>query len=411
MEMLDTNDSGKNGHRTPGSRVRTALVIGGGVAGPVAALALRKAGIEATVYEAYPAAADGVGAWLGLAPNGLAALETVGADAAVRAVGHPVPGVVMSDGAGNRLTAFEGFSELPPTLTLRRDRLYRALADHAAAEGVAVEFGKRLVAAEEAPDGVVARFADGTWATADILIGADGIRSTVRTLIDPLAPAPEYAGILSFGGYAPADCGVEAEPGMMHFAFGRTFMGHWQAADGRLIWFAGLPADTPLTQAEVARTPSAEWLQRLRELYAGHVPGERMLRHADPADLMAVGPMERMPSVPHWHRGRMVLLGDSVHAPSSSSGQGASLALESAVELARCLRDLPSYGAAFAAYEALRRPRVELIGGNAAAVNEVKAGKKAAPAFPSPEEMLRPLHFHRIEWEKRATAGEPVGSW
>ncbi len=400
-----------NHHTDHGAdRVRTALVIGGGVAGPVAALALRKAGIAATVYEAYPAAADGVGALLGLAPNGLAALETVGAAAAVRAVGHPVPGMVMSDGAGNRLSAFGGFPELPPTLTLRRDRLYRALADHAAAEGVAVEFGKRLVSAEEMPDGVVARFADGTSATADILIGADGIRSTVRTLIDPQAPAPEYAGLLSFGGYAPGDRGVEAEPGMMHFAFGRTFMGHWQAADGRLVWFAGLPTDTPLTQAEVARTPSAEWLDRLRETYTGHVPGERMLRHTDPADLMAVGPMERMPSVPHWHRGRMVLVGDSVHAPSSSSGQGAALALESAVELARCLRDLPAYGEAFAAYEALRRPRVELIGGNAAAVNEVKSGKKAAPAFPAPEDMMRPLHFHRIDWSERATAPESVPS-
>ncbi|MEV0263148.1 FAD-dependent monooxygenase [Streptomyces sp. NPDC050617] len=395
---------------TNADRVRTALVIGGGVAGPVAALALRKAGIEATVYEAYPTAADGVGAWLGLAPNGQVVLETVGADAAVRAVGHPVPGMVMSDGAGNRLTGFGGFPDLPPTLTLRRDRLFRALTDHAVAEGIRFEFGKRLVSVDEAPDGVVARFADGTFAAADILIGADGIRSTVRTLIDPLAPAPEYAGILSFGGYAPADCGVEAEPGMMHFAFGRTFMGHWQAADGRLIWFAGLPTDTPPTQAEVARTPAAEWLDRLRELYTGHVPGERMLRHADPADLMAVGPMERMPSVPHWHRGRLVLVGDSVHAPSSSSGQGASLALESAVELARCLRDLPAYGEAFAAYESLRRPRVELIGGNAAAVNEVKSGKKAAPAFPAPEDMLRPLHFHRIDWSERVMAPEPAAS-
>ncbi|MFE7115928.1 FAD-dependent monooxygenase [Streptomyces sp. NPDC057654] len=407
---MSTNGNHSAAHSTDHTpdRVRTALVIGGGVAGPVAALALRKAGIEATVYEAYPTAADGVGAWLGLAPNGLAVLETVGADAAVRAVGHPVPGVVMSDGAGNRLTGFGGFPDLPPTLTLPRERLFRALTDHAVSEGIGYEFGKRLVAAEETPGGVAARFADGTSATADILIGADGIRSTVRTLIDPLAPAPEYGGVLSFGGYAPADCGVEPEPepGMMHFAFGRTFMGHWRAADGRLIWFAGLPTDTPLTQAEVARTPAAEWLDRLREVYTGHVPGERMLRHADPADLMAVGPMERMPSVPHWHRGRMVLVGDSVHAPSSSSGQGASLALESAVELARCLRDVPAYGEAFATYESLRRPRVELIGGNAAAINEVKSGKKAAPVFPAPEEMFRPLHFYRIDWQEKATAAE-----
>ena len=97
-----------------GAGVRTALVIGGGVAGPVAALALRKAGITATVYEAYPTAADGVGAWLGLAPNGLAALAAVGADAAVRAVGQSTPGMVMADGAGQTLAGFGGFPSCPP---------------------------------------------------------------------------------------------------------------------------------------------------------------------------------------------------------------------------------------------------------------------------------------------------------
>ncbi|MFE7289505.1 FAD-dependent monooxygenase [Streptomyces noursei] len=397
--LRDNGDRG--GH---GGGIRTALVIGGGVAGPVVALALRKAGITATVHEAYPTAADGIGAWLGLAPNGLAALATVGADAAVRAAGQPVPGVVMADGAGRQLTRFDGFPELPATMTMPRDRLFRALTDHAVAEGVRFAYGKRLVGAEETADGVTARFADGTTATADLLIGADGIRSTVRTLIDPAAPAPEYGGVLSFGGFAAADSGVEADvevaPGTMYFAFGRAFMGYWRGPDGRLIWFAGLPTDNPPSQQELARVPAAEWLDRLHALYTGHVPGERLLRHTAPDALMVVGRMERMPSVPHWHRGRMVLVGDAVHAPSSSSGQGASLAIESAVELARCLRDRPTYGEAFAAYEALRRPRVEAIGQSAAAVNEVKAGKSAAPvpAFPAPEEMFRALHFHRIDW-------------
>ncbi|MFJ3953845.1 FAD-dependent monooxygenase [Streptomyces libani] len=358
-----------------GAGVRTALVIGGGVAGPVAALALRRAGITATVHEAYPTAADGVGAWLGLAPNGLAGLAAVGADAAVRAIGQPVPGVVMADGAGNRLAGFGGFPELPATLTMPRDRLFRALTDHAVAEGVRFAYGKRLVAAEETPDGVTAHFADGTSATGDILIGADGIRSTVRTVIDPQAPAPEYGGVLSFGGYATADSGVEAEPGAMHFAFGRAFMGYWRGPDRRLIWFAGLPTDTPPGLTELAQVPAAEWLTKLRELYAGHVPGEQLLRHTGPDELMVVGRMERMPSVPHWHRGRMVLVGDAVHAPSSSSGQGASLAIESAVELARCLRDLPTPHEAFAAYSGPGRRGV------AAAVAARGAGHRGLPSF------------------------------
>ncbi|MFC4910316.1 FAD-dependent oxidoreductase [Actinomadura gamaensis] len=386
------------------TEVRTALVIGGGIAGPVAALALAKAGIEATVYEAHAEAADGVGAMLSLAPNGLAALAVVGADEAVRKVGQPVPGVVMQDGTGRTLADFHGFPGLPETQALRRADLFRALTDHAVSNGVAFQHGKRLIDAVESEDGVTARFADGSTATADILIGADGIRSTVRTLIDRDAPGPAYGGVLSFGGIAPgAASDVPVEPGMMYFAFGRTFLGFWGLPDGRIVWFGSLPSEKPLTSAEVRAIPNEEWLARLRDLYVGHVPGEALVGRTAPADLMAVGPMEYMPDVPKWHTDRIVLLGDAVHAPSSSSGQGASLAAESAVELARCLRDRPTAAEAFAAYEALRRPRVQAVTGDAKAKNKAKAGKSGdKPAFPTPEQMFAPLHKFQIDWTARA---------
>ena len=93
-----------------------------------------------------------------------------------------------------------------------------------------------------------------------------------------------------------------------------------------------------------------------------------------------------------------MLLGDAVHTPSSSSGQGATQAAKSAIELARCLRDLTIAEAALAAYEWLRRPRVELISGAAAKTNQAKVGK-AAPGsgMPSPEQMFAPVHEHLID--------------
>jgi 2-polyprenyl-6-methoxyphenol hydroxylase-like FAD-dependent oxidoreductase len=382
------------------SRTRRALVIGGGIAGPVTALALARAEIEATVYESHTAAADGAGAMLSVAPNGLEALRIVGANEAVQAVGQPVPGVVMADGTGRVLSEFAGFPDLPSTLAMRRADLFRALADHAAASGIRIEYGRRLASAEDTGDGVTATFTDGSTATADILVGADGIRSTVRILIDPDAPGPAYGGVLSFGGVAE-DSDVQAKPGMMYFAFGRVFMGYWNAPDGRIVWFGSLPSERPLTTDEVLRVPAEEWLARLRELHTGHVPGETLLRHTDPQEMYRVGPMEAMPPVPRWHRGRMVLVGDSAHAPSSSSGQGASLAAESAIELARCLRDLTNPAEAFAAYERLRRPRVELIAGDAAAKNRAKAGNSGGSfAPPSPEQMFAPVHRYRIDWDK-----------
>ena len=72
------------------TRIRKALIVGGGIAGPVAALALRRAGIDSVVYEARPESGDGVGAMLAIAPNGLAALKLLGADRALQALGHPL---------------------------------------------------------------------------------------------------------------------------------------------------------------------------------------------------------------------------------------------------------------------------------------------------------------------------------
>lgn len=386
--------------------VTRVLVIGSGIAGPVSAMALRKAGIEATIYEAHPAAADGVGAALMVAPNGMNALEIIGAAQAVRAIGQPVPGMVMGDARGNRFVESPGLDGLPSSQAMTRSDLFRVLRDHAVAQGIRIEYGKQLVSASSSIDGVTARFADGTTATADILIGADGIRSTVRTLIDKDAPGPEYGGVLSFGGYATGS-GVRLEPGVMYFAFGTAFLGCWAAPDGRIVWFGTLPSQEPMTAAEARQVPAAEWLKQLRDLYATDAPAEVLLQHSDPETMFVTGPMEMMPPVPHWHSGRMVLVGDSAHAPSSSSGQGASLAIESAIELARCLRDLPDAPSAFAAYENLRRPRVEAIAAAAARTNKQKAGEAAPPptAFPTAEQMFGAVQRHVIDWDQPVTEG------
>ena len=393
------------------TRIRQALIAGGGIAGPAAALALRRAGIDSVVYEARPEAADGAGAMLALAPNGLAALTLLGADRALQALGQPIRTMVMTDGRGRRIGEFPGLAGLPPNRVVNRVEFARALREQAIAEGIRFEHGKRLVGADETPNAVTARFDDGSVASGDVLIGADGIHSGVRTLIDPQAPAPLRVPLLNFG--AVADIPVAAQADAMYFVFGdRGFFGYWLQPDGRTAWFSNLPSATLMTAAEARAVPADEWLRRLRGAYRQDEPARALLQHTAAEQLVVLGSMEMMPSLPHWHRGRMVLVGDSAHAPSSSSGQGASLAIESAIELARCLRDVPDLGDAFAAYERLRRTRVEQVAARAAKTNH---GKTLGPVartlmrllmpvatktFMNPERTLGAEQRYRIEWSE-----------
>lgn len=391
--------------------VRTAIVIGGGIAGAVTAMALQRAGITATVFEAFGSPADGVGGDLTIAPNGLDALSALGAEKAVRAAGAATPRMIMQTHTGRRLAQFDCFPDLQVNLTLSRAALYRVLLDLAVSRGVEVKLGKRLSSVERAGAGVRARFADGSSTEAEILVGADGIRSTVRSLIDQRAPRPVYTGLLGFGGVVERS-DLPGTRGAQHLTFGkRAFFGYQIDDGGEVRWFANVPHAEPMTTEQARSTSDGDWLRRLRELYAEDTPAADIMGLAGEKSLVIAGPLEILPPVPHWYGEKMVLVGDAAHAPSASSGQGASLAAESAVQLAICLRDEPTAEQAFRAYEAIRRPRVTRIAANAARSNN---GKAAGPvgrallgaAMPilfktvmTPEKMFGWIHRHHIDWD------------
>jgi 2-polyprenyl-6-methoxyphenol hydroxylase-like FAD-dependent oxidoreductase len=324
--------------------------------------------------------------------------------------------MVIADGRGKRFGEFGGLPGLPPTRVMWRSDLYRLLHDAAKARGVPFEHGKHLTAVEDGPEGITAGFADGSSAQADILVGADGIRSTVRTLVDPGAPPPQYVGFLGFGGASTVRVeGADTES--MHFVFGkRAFLGHWTQPDGVTVWFSNLPYPEPLTMAQARAVGQEEWMRRLKETYAGDVPGGELVASTPASQLFVLGAGEFLPRVPRWHRGRMVLVGDAAHAPSSTSGQGASLAIESAIQLARCLRDRPDHESAFAAYERMRRPRVEKIAAYAAKQNNQKVAGPilkalmsvvmpiAMKTFLRPEKTFGWMHAYRIDWDEVVAA-------
>ncbi|MGI5347266.1 FAD-dependent monooxygenase [Streptomyces sp. CA-250714] len=395
--------------------MRHALVIGGGIAGAMTAISLRKAGISSTVYEAYPAGADDAGAFLVLFRNGLEALRTVDAHQVVLDVSFPAERVEMLAHTGDSLgvrpvagggndRSGDGRGFLGPR-TLRRATLYRALHEEAARRGITIEHGKRLVTADTAPDGgVTAHFADGTHAEGDLLIGADGLHSVTRTLIDPDAPTPRHTGQITVCGYAPSVPPEAAPaPGTYRMIQGRrALLGCTMAPDGEVWWFANTPGRQLSREQLATGTPEgmARWREHVFSVFSDDAsPAADIVRAS--GGIVATNAYD-ISRTPVWYRGSMVLLGDAAHAAAPNAAQGASMAIEDSVVLAKCLRDFPDLGEAFARFEALRRDRVEAVVERSAQLNDrVVPRPTEARSLPRQDDESGSdgLLGYRIDWD------------
>lgn len=390
-----------------------ALIIGSGVAGPAVARFLQRAGWEVEIFEAAVEPDSYAGLFLNVATNGLAVLDQLGLREQVVAAGHRSPHMVMWSGTGKRLgTVPNGPAGEPDrgSVVVRRGILHRVLREAAQAAGIPITFGARLERIEQTEAAVRAVFADGRTETGDLLIGADGVGSPTRRHIDPDAPAPEYSGLVGLGGFARVP-GLAPTPETQHMVFGRrSFFGYLVRDDGEVYWFANITYPDG-DRAALRAVTAPEWLAMLRQLHADDpYPVPQILAHA--SGEVGGYPIDDLAHVPHWSRGRVVAVGDAVHATSPSAGQGASLALEDAITLARCLRETPDHAAALAEYQRLRQPRAEAVVGYARAINRRKRVTRSRLGIAIRDAMLPMflraaaddtrndwLYNHEIAWE------------
>lgn len=334
------------------------IIIGAGLGGLTAAVGLSRAGHDVNVYEQAPELGE-IGAGIMLTPNAVRALEYIGALDDVEALAvepelsysrHYLTGEIL----GERPVASAYRAEYGrPMYNIHRADLHRALASVAAGAGVRIHLGHRFLSLEQGDQKVEAAFENGVTAAADLLVGADGIRSAVRKAAFGESP-PKFTGMVAWRGLVPLDTLPEHLRG--------TSMTSWVSSDRHIIEYAvgdlknyvALALEPDWTSESWA-TPST--VAEVREMFPGW--------HADIATIIDATPeggsfkyaLHDHDPLPVWSSNRVVLMGDAAHAMLPLMAQGAAMSMEDGVALCRAVDVSASLGEMAARYEALRVPR------------------------------------------------------
>ena len=297
-----------------------AVVAGGGVAGSASAIALARIGADVTVYEAYEDPAGPVGSYVSLAVNGLRALDALGCLPPVQAAGFPVARQRMWSGRGKLL------GDVARGRRPRRPAAQRH--DHARRPGHRAARGRARLRRPDRHRPAARRAADERTADADLIVGADGIWSATRRALDPAAPEPTYAGLYSVSGTSGSvPAGLPRDGFNWIFAKHGVFIFLPGARRNRVVDRPGLR----FRAAAPTRPPSA-WPSSPR----CSAPRRRQRPCCGRPPRCARRTWATCSSrVTRRHGGRIVLIGDAAHPVGA--GQGASIAMEDAVVLARHL--------------------------------------------------------------------------
>jgi 2-polyprenyl-6-methoxyphenol hydroxylase-like FAD-dependent oxidoreductase len=326
-------------------------IIGGGIGGLTAAVALARNGLAAEVYEQAPVLAE-AGAGVGLWPNARAALEPIGLSGKVARLAVKVArqGVRRSDGTWLMCFPEELMVERwgAGMALVHRAELQQLLA--AELDPSALHLGARCTGVEAGNRAVTARFADGRDVQADVLVGADGAHSAVRAAL--FGPAPlRYRGYITVRGVTAAGSVPLPVDGAETWGRGARF-GLGPTSGDRIIWWATWNA-APEGKAPAGKN-DGDTAVRLRELFgAWHDPIPAVIDATPKTAMIAKGIYDRWPTRT-WSRGRVALLGDAIHPMTSDLGQGACQAIIDATTLATCLAGSRDSRAALREYQRRR---------------------------------------------------------
>ncbi|MGW1883797.1 FAD-dependent monooxygenase [Streptomyces sp. NPDC001970] len=324
------------------TRARRAVVVGGGIGGLTAAVALHQQGWDITVLE-RSAALTPVGAGIGLAPNSQRALDVIGLGEQVRSLsawqgdgGLRTPRGRWLNRTDSAVTT-ERFGG--PLVLLHRSTLVDILTS--ALPGGAVRTGASATLTDAGDEGRPAVVTTpGGDLEADLVVAADGINSAVRHALFPAHPGPRYSGFTTWRLVAPAP----GRPFAPHETWGRgRIWGTQPLKDGRIYAYAA--AVTPAG----GRAPDSEKAELLRRFGDWHEPIPGIIAAAEPHGVLRHDVHHMAEALPAYHHGRVALVGDAAHAMQPTLGQGGNQAIEDAIVLAHhagrghVVRGLPVY--------------------------------------------------------------------
>jgi 2-polyprenyl-6-methoxyphenol hydroxylase-like FAD-dependent oxidoreductase len=375
------------------SKKLSIAVVGAGMGGLAVAATLRRAGIEVQVYEQASRFAR-IGAGIQMMPNSMKVLRGIGIEERLRQTSFAPYSHLNRVGDTGEVTR-----ELPmpeglydaPYLCLHRAELHGALASVLPA-GM-IHLGKKLVGLDQRAGAVTLSFADGTRASADAVVGADGVHSVVRDII--VGPdEPIHKGRIAYRAVFPASL-------MNGKDIGRSRT-KWWGTDRHIVIYYTTKAQSEVYFVTSVPEP-AEWLTReswsakgdvreLRTAYEGFHEDVRAVLDACP-DCHKWAILEREP-LPHWSDGRVVLLGDACHPMTPYMAQGAATSIEDAAVLARCLDAVEGddIGGAFKRYEAHRKPRTSVVQAISSANTWMKEGSSDTSWLYGYDAWTAPLH-------------------
>jgi 2-polyprenyl-6-methoxyphenol hydroxylase-like FAD-dependent oxidoreductase len=327
-------------------------VIGAGIGGLTLAIALRQRGIDVEVYERSAALTD-VGAGISLWANALKALHQLGLKAPLDALRftsdegalRTARGAVLTRTSAREVTARFGM----PVTVFHRAELLDVLRD--AARGIPLHLDHDCRDVAHSADGASVILHTGRQAHADVVVGADGLRSAVRASLK-IPGEIRYAGYTAWRGIAPFQtAGLRAGETL---GCGRRF-GLVPIAGDRVYWYATDNA------REGEREEPARAKARLTEMFSHwHAPIPSLIEATAAAAILRNDIYDRDP-VDRWGEGRVTLLGDAAHPMTPNLGQGGCQAIEDALVLARCLAEGGRVEASLRRYEAMRIPRTRYI--------------------------------------------------